>query len=56
MYIFEKKGGALSDKVHLYRKSAPDRSFYILADDLAADSEIARIYAGQILSVLNASS
>ncbi len=54
--VFEKKGGALADKVHLYRKSAPDRSFYILADDLAADPEIAEIYAGQILSVLNASS
>ncbi|MBP5331598.1 MAG: ribonuclease H-like domain-containing protein, partial [Lachnospiraceae bacterium] len=32
--VFEKKGGALADKVYLYRRSAPDKSLFVLAEDL----------------------
>lgn len=50
--VFEKKGGALSDRIHLYRRSAPDKSLFVLADDLVNNPDAAKIYVMQMLSAL----
>ncbi|MBR4724978.1 MAG: ribonuclease H-like domain-containing protein [Lachnospiraceae bacterium] len=50
--VFEKKGGALSDRIHLYRRSAPDKSLFVLADDLVNNLDAAKIYVMQMLSAL----
>ncbi|MCR5331084.1 MAG: ribonuclease H-like domain-containing protein [Lachnospiraceae bacterium] len=50
--VFEKKGGALAEKAHLYRRSLQDKAFFILADDLAADPQVLYLYVRQLLNAL----
>ncbi|MCR5324253.1 MAG: ribonuclease H-like domain-containing protein [Lachnospiraceae bacterium] len=48
--VFEKKGGALCDRVYLYRRNAPDKSLFISIEDLIADNEIAKTFMLQLLA------
>ena len=43
-----KKGGALADRLYLYRRNAPDKTCFVLADDLISNAEAAEMYVLQL--------